>query len=138
MKIINYFKSKLKDSNIRKEICIGLINTLLISSIIIIGYSLGSKHQAIWLSLCVTQLGSAIIWLIIRLGAFTTTGYSTRNISRNRMNKVFNKKKTDKKLKRVESPIALEKKLAKKSKAGVYLMFFVGVIYVFITMGILL
>ena len=132
----NLFQKIFNNKKIRKQITIGLILSLLISSIIIIGYAIHSKPESIWAALCAVQIGVALLWLVGRLGGFSTSRYASRNTTRQSLNRKAIKQKTKDKylLKRVESPLALEEKEAKKSKAGIWLMLIIGVVYLIIVL----
>ncbi len=130
------FKKIFYNKKIRKQIAMGLILSLMVSSIIIIGYVIHSKPESIWGALCAVQIGVALLWLIGRWGGFSTSRYASRNSARQTLNRKAIKQKTKDKylLKRVESPIALEENEAKKSKAGIWVMLCIGIIYLIVAL----
>ncbi|CAM9107236.1 DUF3899 domain-containing protein [Mycoplasma todarodis] len=132
----NLFQKIFNNKKIRKQITIGLILSLLISSIIIIGYAIHSKPESIWAALCAVQIGVALLWLVGRLGGFSTSRYASRNTARQSLNRKAIKQETKDKylLKRVDSPLALEEEETKKSKAGIWLMLIIGAIYLIVAL----
>ncbi len=130
------FQKIFANKKIRKQIAIGLILSLMISSIIVIGYAIHSRPESIWAALCAVQMGVAVLWLIGRWGGFSTSRYASRNTTRQSLNRKAIKQKTKDKylLKRVESPLALEEQEAKKSKIGIWVMLSIGFIYLIIAL----
>ncbi len=133
---INLLSKIFSNEKNRKQIIMGLIISLMISSIIIVGYAIHSRPSSIWAALCAVQIGIALLWLVGRLGAFSTSRYASRNTTRQALNRKAIKQKTKDKylLKRLESPFELEKNEVKKSKAGIWTMLIIGLIYLIITL----
>ncbi len=125
-KLILFLKEKIKNKNVRKQIVIGLIISLLILCIPIVGYSINSKPLSILAALFVTQSGIALLWLIFKKGFASTTRHAMRNSSALILKK---KNKINKNFTRSNSPIELENTDSKKSSAGIWLMLSISVIY---------
>lgn len=117
-----------------KEIIKGCVLSALPLIILIVGYSIGSDEDSIWIALAVTQLGLAILWVVIRLGAFSTMGFGARKYSRSfatMREKKYEHEPTYKKVNRKDLPKSANEIVDEninKSWQGIILSLSVGII----------
>lgn len=117
-----------------KELIKGGILSVFPLIILIVGYSIGSREDAIWIALAITQLGLSILWVITRLGAFSTTGYGMRKYARSHANyreRKYENEPTYKKINRKDLPSSaagIVEESLKKSWQGIFLAFGIGLV----------
>ena len=119
-----------------KNIFKGLIISLFISFLYIYGAINSEKIDDAIITVAMVQLGIATLWLVIRMGLFSTASYGSRNFAKssvqnkNKKIGIYDSKdvKNHIRFKKNESPMELEEKARRKSKVPIYTMFVIGVI----------
>lgn len=128
----------------KRSIVYGLIVTLLLLLIPVISFFKNFDVNNALVTLSITQLGIASIWLIVRFGLFSTSSYGTRKYAKTKLHKKNNKigvyeKQNQSKITISEynSPKDIEEKSNYKSKYGIYSMFAFGVLELLITLSVI-
>lgn len=117
-----------------KELIKGGILSVFPLVILIVGYCIGSREDTIWVALAITQLGFVVMWVIVRLGAFSTMGYGMRKYARSNSayrERKFENEPTYKKVNRKALPSTandIVDESLKKSWQGILLAMFIGVV----------
>ncbi|MCK5807128.1 MAG: hypothetical protein KAG91_01895 [Mycoplasmataceae bacterium] len=128
-------------SNINtKSLLIGFIVWVIILIIIVsIGYAVGSANTVIWPAIIVTQMAAALLWLIARIGGFSTFSHGMRGMGNSALNRKSKLGEfTDKERKETKKPFELEKEAKSKNKQGIIMMVILTVIETIIILPIIL